>query len=179
MLIKEEIIKEIKKKNISIKKNEIELPLDALKINPNSINLTLAPKIFTPKRFTLSFFDTKNKDRAKMYKEITIPEKGIMLKKGRLYLMSSNEFVSTGNDLVVIAYGRSGSARIGINATSGAGLGDVGYCGVWTLCMTPSTDIIVHEGDELAQLTFHRVTKSKDTYNGSYQNSKKASTSKI
>lgn len=64
--------------------------------------------------------------------ELLIPEEGLLLRAGCLYLGVTQEYTET-HSLTPWLDGRSSAARLGISAHQTAGRGDVGFPGHWTL----------------------------------------------
>ena len=108
-------------------------PFDFNKLNPNSYNLTLNNKLLVYNKQKL---DMKiNND----YHIVEIPEEGLLLEPGRVYLGRTNEYTETQN-LVPMLEGRSSHGRLGLFVHVSAGFGDIGFRGYWTLelsCVQP------------------------------------------
>ena len=120
ILSSSKIISAIRKKDIVIE------PFNTHSLNPNSYNLTLHNKLLIYDELLL---DPKILNRTK---ELTIPEEGIAIFPGQLYLGRTVEHTETHNYVPGIE-GRSSFARLGLTVHSSAGFGDVGFCGTWTL----------------------------------------------
>lgn len=98
--------------------------------------------------------------------EFQIPEKGLVLQPGRLYLASTLEYTETRRALPYLD-GKSSVARLGIQVHLTAGRGDVGFCGHWTLEISVVQPVRVYAGMPIAQLTWHLVTGNIDRPYGS------------
>lgn len=136
---------------------------DETKLNPNSYNLTLNEKLLVYKNFPL---DMKKENETDV---IIIPEEGLLLEPGRLYLGVTNERTST-DDFVPLLEGRSSIARLGIKIHITAGFGDNGFNGKWTLEIEVTHPVRIYPDVEIAQIYYH--TLSGDTsikYDGKYQ----------
>ena len=72
-------------------------------------------------------------------KRLIIPEEGLVLEPGRLYLGRTLEYTKT-DKYVPMLEGRSSIGRLGLFIHVTAGFGDVGFSGYWTLeifCIQP------------------------------------------
>jgi dCTP deaminase len=164
------ILDEVKAGNIQI------TPFDESRINPNSYNLTLGNKLlvydvglFTGMKQTLwgdtihvidSPLDMK---RDNPTKEIIIPEDGLLIEPGRVYLGTTNEFTFT-DKYVPMLEGRSSIGRLGLMIHVTAGFGDVGFAGKWTLEIVPTQPIVIYPNVEIAQIYYHTVTDNSVKY---------------
>ena len=97
-------------------------PYDPARLNPNSYNLSLAPELLVYENEVL---DMKTPNPAR---RIEIPEEGLLLEPGRLYLGRTNEFTKT-DRYVPMLEGRSSTGRLGLFIHVTAGFGDVGFAG--------------------------------------------------
>ena len=155
--------KEIKKR---IDKDIIINPFDEKQLNPNSYNLKLHDELMVYKTKTL---DMKQETKTETKK---IPENGILIKPGWLYLGRTHEYTVTKN-LVPMIEGRSSIGRLGIFIHATAGFGDVGFEGYWTLEISCIQPVIIYPFVEIAQIYYHTIEGDFDTYkNGKYQNNK-------
>lgn len=88
-----------------------------------------------------------------------IPKHGLTLTPGILYLGSTIEYTEA-HEHVPFLEGKSSVGRLGISVHSTAGVGDVGFCGHWTLEISVIQPVRVYAGMPIAQLLFFEV-KSK------------------
>ena len=136
---------------------------DDKKLNPNSYNLTLAPKLKIYKNKVLDMYDNNPT------KEIVISDKGYVLKPGVLYIGSTNEYTKC-KDLIPCIDGRSSIGRLGIQVHMTAGFGDVGFEGKWTLEITVVHKIRIYPNCEICQIYFEEPNGSTSMkYKGKYQ----------
>jgi dCTP deaminase len=139
-------------------------PYDPQRLNPNSYNLTLHNKLLV---YDNTVLDMKQPNPAH---EITIPDEGLLLEPGRLYLGRTREFTKT-DCFVPMLEGRSSTGRLGLFIHVTAGFGDVGFSGYWTLeifCIQP---IRIYPGAEICQIYYHSILGDYDLYSsGKYQN---------
>jgi len=84
---------------------------------------------------------------------ITIPETGVVLVPGRLYIARTVEYTESHNCIPGIE-GRSSFGRLGLNIHSTAGYGDIGFCGTWTLEITVAHPTRIYPNVEICQLQF-------------------------
>lgn len=139
-------------------------PFDEKQLNPNSYNLRLHNELLV---YDEEILDMKKPNKVK---RITIPEEGLVLEPGRLYLGRTLEYTET-DKYVPMLEGRSSIGRLGLFIHVTAGFGDVGFKGYWTLeifCVQP---IRIYSGVELCQIYYHTVEGDYDKYaSGKYQN---------
>lgn len=145
--------------------NEIIIePYDNKYLNPNSYNLRLHNELLI---YEENLLDMKKPNKAK---SIIIPEEGLVLEPGRLYLGRILEYTKTEN-YVPMLEGRSSIGRLGLYVHVTAGFGDVGFSGYWTLeihCVQP---IRIYAGVEICQIYYHSIQGDYEKYcSGKYQN---------
>ena len=139
-------------------------PFDPSRLNPNSYNLTLHDELLV---YDSPVLDMKKPNPAHT---LRIPESGLRLEPGRLYLGRTREFTRT-EGFVPMLEGRSSVGRLGLFIHVTAGFGDVGFAGYWTLeifCVQP---IVIYPGVELCQIYYHTIQGDYEPYrSGKYQN---------
>lgn len=154
----QEILKNIDKKDIIIE------PFNKDRINPNSYNLSLFNELLV---YENDILDMKKPNPTK---KIVIPEEGLLLEPGKLYLGRTNEFTKT-DKFVPMLEGRSSTGRLGLFIHVTAGFGDIGFAGYWTLeifCVQP---IKIYPNVDICQIYYHDILGDYDLYNsGKYQN---------
>ena len=139
------------------------------RIGPNSYNLRLADKLYTydtEESYILHDSDgvrnVKRHTPLDMRKEPPkliehqIPEEGLVVKPGRLYLGSTVEYTATGK-YVPMLEGRSSVGRLGLFIHVTAGFGDIGFKGNWTLEIACLQPIRIYAGVEIGQIYFHTI----------------------
>lgn len=87
---------------------------------------------------------------------LEIPEEGIVLEPGRLYLGVTEEYTET-HTTVPFLEGKSSVGRLGIDIHATAGKGDVGFCNTWTLEISVSQRVRVYAGMPIGQLIYFRL----------------------
>lgn len=141
-------------------------PFNPMQMNPNSYNLKLHNELLI---YEDKLLDMKKENKAR---RILIPDEGMVLEPGRLYLGRTKEFTKTDN-LVPMLEGRSSIGRLGLFIHITAGFGDVGFSGYWTLeifCIQP---IRIYSDVEICQIYYHSIEGEYDKYSsGKYQNNK-------
>lgn len=139
-------------------------PFDPSRINPNSYNLSLHQDLLVYDRAEL---DMKRENKAS---PLQIPEEGLLLQTGKLYLGRTVEYTET-QGLVPMLEGRSSIGRLGLFVHITAGFGDVGFKGFWTLEMFCVQPIRIYAGVQICQIFYHSIEGSYSTYSsGKYQN---------
>lgn len=141
-------------------------PFNKDQLNPNSYNLRLHNELLVYENDILDMKTPNSITR------LTIPEEGLLLEPGKLYLGRTVEFTKTDN-CVPMLEGRSSIGRLGLFIHVTAGFGDVGFSGYWTLeifCVQP---IRIYPGVEVCQIYYHTIEGDYDKYiSGKYQNNK-------
>lgn len=167
MLTGIEIQNEIEMGNITIK------PFDKKFINPNSYNLHLGSNILV---YDCDYLDIKKENPTK---KLIIPEDGLILEPGVLYLATTEEYTET-DKYVPMLNGRSSIGRLGLTIHVTAGFGDVGFKGKWTLeifCIKP---VKVYPNMEICQICYFPAIGSTDIkYNGKYMNQDDVTSSRL
>lgn len=126
-------------------------------LNPNSYNLTLHDELLVYEEVVL---DTKHPNR---FRRIQIPEEGVILSPGQVYLGRTAEYTETHNLVPMIA-GRTSIARLGLFVHCASGFGDVGFCGHWTIEMFAAQPIRIYAGLRVCQIFFHELTGAVQEY---------------
>jgi len=85
-----------------------------------------------------------------------IPEDGIILRPGTLYLGVTEEYTET-HGAVPFLEGKSSVGRLGIDIHATAGKGDVGFCNTWTLEISCTQPVRVYAGMPIGQLIYFSV----------------------
>jgi dCTP deaminase len=141
-------------------------PFNDSQLGPNSYNLRLHHELIV---YNEPVLDMKHRHTTS---SMTIPEEGLVLQPGKLYLGRTVEFTETTN-YVPMLEGRSSIGRLGLFIHITAGFGDVGFRGFWTLeifCVQP---IRVYAGVEICQIFYHSIEGDYVHYmSNKYQNNK-------
>lgn len=152
-------------------------PFDPDRLNPNSYNCSIGDTLrvydwmrmgsvgLTPNGSYVTCLDPKADNPTRTLK---IPESGLVLIPGTLYLAATAEWTETFG-LVPEIDGRSSSARLGIQTHAAAGLGDVGFYGNFVLEITVAHPVKVYPGMQLVQIKYHTVSPDYVPYKGRYQ----------
>lgn len=144
-----------------------------LRINPNSVNLTLHNELLAYDRHVL---DMAKEEEAH---KIIIPKEGLMLNPNTLYLGRTNEYTET-HGFVPMIEGRSSVGRLGMFIHVTAGFGDVGFCGYWTLEIFVVQPLVIYPDVEVCQIYYHDIDDNYETYkSGKYQHNTGIQTSKL
>lgn len=151
------------------------IPWKESRVNPNSYNVRLGANIVEYRRLCADGTPSPEMDlRAPSHpgRTLTIPEAGMVLYPGVLYLGHTMERTRSGYPWVPLLEGRSSVGRRGLSVHVSAGFGDVGFDGEWTLELTAVLPVRVYAGAEIAQVYFVRVegpVGDGDLYRGRYQ----------
>jgi len=139
-------------------------PFNKNQLNPNSYNLRLHNELLVYKERIL---DMKKENKTE---KIIIPEEGMVLKPGKLYLGRTVEYTQTDGHVPMLE-GRSSIGRLGLFIHVTAGFGDVGFKGFWTLeifCIQP---IKIYPYIEICQIYYHTLEGEYVKYSSDkYQN---------
>lgn len=148
-------------------------PYDPQQLNPNSYNLRLHNELMV---YTEDVLDAGEKNPTRT---ISIPEEGLVLQPGQLYLARTVEYTKTFG-LVPMILGRSSLGRLGIAVHLTSGFGDIGFCGYWTLQLTCVKPVRIYPNMKICQIFYHSVLGKYENYQSEkYQDSKKIMASQI
>jgi len=100
-----------------------------------------------------------------------IPEEGIVLEPGTLYLGVTEEYTETHNSVPFLE-GKSSVGRLGIDIHATAGKGDVGFCNTWTLEISVTQKVRVYAGMPIGQLIYFTVEGDIENYYNKKKNAK-------
>lgn len=139
-------------------------PFSEKQLNPNSYNLRLHNELLV---YDNEVLDMKKPNPCS---KMVIPEDGLTLQPGRLYLGRTVEYTKT-ERYVPMLEGRSSIGRLGLFIHVTAGFGDAGFSGFWTLeifCIHP---VVVYPEVEICQIYYHAIEGEYEAYkSGKYQN---------
>ena len=136
-----EIIKQVKLGNIFID------PFIEKDVNPNSYNYRLGEQ-YVPVSAVPILEDNFGTDILR-----TIPEDGLLLQPGKVYLSHTHEKMGS-NKFVTELIGRSSIGRLGLFLQLHADLGNLGPAHKWTLELTCVQPIIVYPKMKIGQVSF-------------------------
>jgi dCTP deaminase len=141
-------------------------PFNEKQLGPNSYNLRLHHELLV---YEHELLDMKCENKAR---PLHIPEQGLILEAGKLYLGRTMEYTRTEN-LVPMLEGRSSIGRLGLFIHITAGFGDVGFRGYWTLEMYCIQPIRIYAGVEICQIFYHAIAGDFKAYaSNKYQNNR-------
>jgi len=141
-------------------------PYNASQLNPNSYNLRLHNEVLVYDKEEL---DMKKPNTAS---RMIIPEEGLLLERGKLYLGRTVEYTKT-DGLVPMLEGRSSIGRLGLFVHITAGFGDVGFSGYWTLEMFCVQPVRIYPNVEICQIFYHTIEGDYERYSSNkYQHNK-------
>ena len=155
--------KEIKRR---LNKDIIIHPFNEKQLNPNSYNLRLHSELVV---YEDEVLDMK---KAHKIKKVIIPEDGLVIKPGILYLGRTVEHTKT-TLCVPMLEGRSSIGRLGLFIHITAGFGDVGFNGFWTLEISCIQPVRIYPNVEICQIFYHTIDGDFVHYqSGKYQNNR-------
>lgn len=125
-------------------------PFCQAQLNPNSYNLRLHHELMLYEQTVL---DMKQKHTTTA---LDIPDSGLILQPGVLYLGRTIEYTVTRNAVPMLE-GRSSIGRLGLFIHITAGFGDVGFSGFWTLEMFCVQPVKIYAGIEICQIFYHTI----------------------
>ncbi|MDP6642109.1 MAG: deoxycytidine deaminase [Candidatus Nanoarchaeia archaeon] len=158
ILTGDEIIKEIKKSNITI------TPFNKNQINPNSYNYRIGEEIVV-----------FSKSRMKKEK---IPKKGFVLKPHQIYLASTYEILGS-KKYAMSLIGRSSLGRLGLFLQVSANLGHTGSKHSWTLELVSAKSLRIYPNMIIGQISFWDNYGNIIPYRKSYSKYNKPKQSKL
>ena len=138
-------------------------PFNEEQVGPNSYDVRLHNELLI---YNEAVLDPKKKLATA---KITIPEDGLRLIPGTLYLGRTVEKTYT-PEFIPMLEGRSSVGRLGLSVHVTAGVGDIGFNGYWTLEMTCIQPTIIYPGMRIAQLVYYVPVGAYKRYEGKYQN---------
>lgn len=144
-------------------------PFDPACVGPNSYDIHVGNKVL---EYEIHGFIDPTDGATYRTKVTEIPEQGIILYPGRLYLVPTKEKIGS-NHYIPMLTGRSSIGRLGISVHQEGGLGDVGYLGNWILQITTMYPFLLKPFSRLAQVYFmvpHGELDETKLYKGKYYN---------
>lgn len=150
-----------------IERREIRIdPFDRDRLNPNSYSLALHDQLIVYEEIVL---DAAKPNR---YRRLDIPADGLTLQPNLLYLGRTVEYTET-HGVVPMIQGRSSLGRLGLFINPGGSLGDVGYCGTWTLEMHCVQPVRIYPDMRVCQIFYQQLLGDCEEYcSDKYQHSR-------
>jgi dCTP deaminase len=150
-----EIEKQVEKGRIIIE------PFERRNLNPNSYNYRLGIQyVIVNEKHSL------DGDRGDVSLR-PIPEEGLLLQPGRVYLASTHEIIGS-STYVTSLIGRSSVGRLGLFLQISSDLGNLGPAHKWTLELTCVQPIIIYPHMKIGQVSFWDPEGDVVEYNGQY-----------
>lgn len=159
ILTDQQILDEIENGNILIE------PFRPECLGTNSYDVHLGRYLATYKDRVL---DAKGHNKIEHFE---IPQEGIVLNPGTLYLGVTEEYTET-HAHVPFLEGKSSTGRLGIDIHATAGKGDVGFCNTWTLEISVSQPVKVYFGMPIGQLIYFMIAGEVKTMYNKKKNAK-------
>ncbi len=136
------ILKEIESGNIKIE------PFKRGNLGSNSYDVCISKNLAVYEEVEL---DAKVHNKVRHFE---IPDEGFVMQPGELYLGSTEEYTETHKHLPILD-GKSSVGRLGIDIHATAGIGDIGFCGFWTLELSVIKPVRVYAGMPIGQIIYH------------------------
>lgn len=150
----------------AIESGEIVIaPFDRKCLGTNSYDVHLGKWLAT---YTDAVLDARKDNPIEIFE---IPEAGIVLQPGVLYLGVTEEYTET-HRTVPFLEGKSSVGRLGIDIHATAGKGDVGFCNTWTLEISVTMPVRVYAGMPIGQLIYFVVDGPIENYYNSKPSAK-------
>lgn len=149
---------------------QIKIDPPPKRINPASVDFTLAPQIIHLERALLTEIDLSKEFPREMAKLYTFDaEEGFVIHPGELYLCCTVEWITLGPDIVMSLENKSTLARAGLIPHTAAGFFDPGWDGQGTGEMhnLGPVPIRIKPGMFFAQGVFYRTDMSAEEPYGS------------
>lgn len=156
-------------------------------LSPNSYDLTLSPQLLVYNLTESGYLDMRQENPCL---EFTIPESGLILQPGTLYIGMTNES-AVSRHYIPMLEGRSSMGRLGINTHITAGFGDIGWgfeelpdgtvvCHkpTWTLEISVVHPVRIYPNVRIAQVYFVQPKGEIKLYSGKYSRQRKPQSSK-
>jgi len=134
-------------------------PYCAEQLNPTSYSYRLGLEI--------SELSATDPATARSDAVIEIPEAGLLLQPGRLYLSHTYEVIGS-RECVVTLMGRPSIGRLGLFVQLSADLGNVGDAHRWTLELTCVQPVMIYPRMLIGELTFWETRGDLAYYSGPY-----------
>ena len=133
-------------------------PFNPNNLGTNSYDLTLSNTLIL---YTERVLDVRKKNSSA---PMIIPDEGLVLQPGIVYLASTVEYTETMKHVPIIQ-GKSSLGRLGLFVHVTAGFGDVGFKGHWTLELVCVQPLKIYPGMKIAQITYQDISEMpKVTY---------------
>lgn len=141
-------------------------PFSLSQVNPNSYNLKLHNELLV---YDEDLLDMK---KSNSFHFVQIPNEGLVLKPGKLYLGRTVEYTKT-SKFIPMLEGRSSIGRLGLCIHITAGFGDIGFNGYWTLELFCVQPIKIYPFIDICQIYYHTICGEYDLYaSNKYNNNK-------
>jgi dCTP deaminase len=136
-------------------------PFDQQQLNPNSYNYRLGPSLRTHRDDVVDALGDHPLE------EVPIPDAGIVLRPGRVYLGTTIEAIGS-EHFVPSLIGRSSLGRLGVFLQISADLGNLGAVHQWTLEIVVVQTIRLYAGMTVGQVSFWTPTGHRQLYDGHF-----------
>lgn len=132
-------------------------PFDPKQINPASYDVRLGKGVVKYDDAALGMQDIVDSRAENPVKRFDIPDCGIVIRPGNLYLMHTEETIYAQHFVPTID-GKSSIGRLGLGVHVTAGRGDPGFDGQYTLeVFSVAHSVRVYAGMKIGQVFFHTM----------------------
>lgn len=147
-------------------------PWDEEALGTNSYDVHLAPVL---RFYPLAALDCRQKASTL---DIRIPDGGLVLQPGELYLASTIEYTESHRHVPMLN-GKSSIGRLGLSIHVTAGTGDIGFCNHWTMELFVVKPLRVYAWMAIGQLLWFEPTGKPDVPYGDKRSAKYAERSAL
>jgi dCTP deaminase len=166
LLVDRDILKAVESGDIKIE------PFDRKALGTNSYDVHLAPtlKVYkrTDEKGEAKALDVRQKPETE---DVVIPEEGLVLMPGVLYLASTVEYTETLKHIPILN-GKSSIGRLGLSIHVTAGTGDVGFCNHWTMELFVIEPLRIYPNIPIGQLLYLQASSKPFVPYGKKNNAK-------
>ena len=132
-------------------------------VGPNSYDVRLSN---TLKKYDSDIILDCKKNHSTV--NLIIPEEGLILYPGNLYLGSTVEKIGSDN-FIPMYEGRSSLGRLGLISHCSAGFGDIGFKSFWTTEMQVILPLRIYPNMRIGQVYFHNINQEYNSIDNRYQ----------
>ena len=155
MLTSDEIRKQIECGNIVID----NISIDSMS-KPNSVTLNMSDTLYTydnniivDSKYRFNYLYDFYNNENKFFNKVTIPNEGLLLEPGKVYLTKSIQRIKT-NGFVPVFFGRNSLSLLGVSIDHNSGYKEDNFDGEIVFSIVCTKPTIIYPNIEIANLTF-------------------------
>ncbi|ACO03860.1 MAG TPA: dCTP deaminase [Persephonella sp.] len=155
-------------------------PLDAVQIQPSSVDLRLGNDFLIYPE-DIEILDVRNPDLHNQLKKVVADDEGFIIQPKQFILATTREYIKLPDYLTAFVEGRSSLGRLGLFIEN-AGWVDAGFEGNITLEFynANSRPLKIYPGMRICQLVFAKMEEpAENPYRGKYQGQRGTTASRI